>query len=161
MILYHGSNRDFTNVDLSKSRDRRDFGRGFYTTTMKEQAQHWGHTMFNCLGGDGIFLYEFEFEPSPDLSSKELKTLPLEYAASSYCFAQARYEKAVADRYTNNVIFPVTESTAKSHLLIKFDSVYQPPKPYPVLVIGRGWQLCCPCLPVAPLAQARPHWLQS
>jgi len=70
MILYHGSNHDFNNVDLSKSKDRRDFGKGFYTTTIKEQAQQWGYNMFNRQGGDGIFLYEFEFSPSSDLLSK-------------------------------------------------------------------------------------------
>ena len=38
MILYHGSNQDFSDVDLSKSKDKRDFGRGFYTTIIREQA---------------------------------------------------------------------------------------------------------------------------
>ncbi|MDR3224721.1 MAG: DUF3990 domain-containing protein [Clostridiales Family XIII bacterium] len=38
LILYHGSNQLFDTVDLSKSRDKRDFGRGFYTTTIREQA---------------------------------------------------------------------------------------------------------------------------
>ena len=65
MILYHGSNQDFSGVDLSKTKNRRDFGKGFYTTTIKEQAQQWGYTMFNRLGGDGIFLYEYEFSPGP------------------------------------------------------------------------------------------------
>jgi len=71
MIVFHGSNHDFNSVDLSKSKNRRDFGKGFYTTTIKEQAQQWGYNMFNRHGGDGIFLYEFEFSPSDDLSSKQ------------------------------------------------------------------------------------------
>jgi len=79
MILYHGSNHDFNNVDLSKSKDRRDFGRGFYTTTIKEQAQQWGYNMFNRLGGDGIFLYEFEFEPSPGLLTKKFLEISNEW----------------------------------------------------------------------------------
>jgi len=70
IILYHGSNHDFNNVDLSKSKDKRDFGKGFYTTTIKEQAQQWGFNMFNRFGGDGIFLYEFDFLPSSDLKKK-------------------------------------------------------------------------------------------
>ena len=41
MTLYHGSNQDFTVVDLSKSKDKRDFGKGFYTTTIKEQAMQY------------------------------------------------------------------------------------------------------------------------
>ena len=79
MILYHGSNHDFSSVDLSKSKDRRDFGRGFYTTTIKEQALQWGYNMFNRLGGDGIFLYEFEFLPSSDLLSKQFSKISDEW----------------------------------------------------------------------------------
>jgi hypothetical protein len=36
VMLYHGSNMVFEEVQLSKSRDKRDFGRGFYTTTIEE-----------------------------------------------------------------------------------------------------------------------------
>ena len=38
LTLYHGSNYSFDTVDLSKSKDKRDFGRGFYTTTLREQV---------------------------------------------------------------------------------------------------------------------------
>ena len=69
MILYHGSNCNFNQIDLKKSKNNRDFGKGFYTTTIKEQAQQWGYTMYNRLGGDGIFLYEYEFSPSPELTT--------------------------------------------------------------------------------------------
>ena len=79
MLLYHGSNQDFNAVDLSKSKDRRDFGKGFYTTTIKEQALQWGYNMFNRLGGDGIFLYEFDFLPSADLSSKRFSEISDEW----------------------------------------------------------------------------------
>ena len=62
MNLYHGSNHDFDSIDLSKSKDRRDFGRGFYTTTIKEQVQQWGYNMYNRLGGDGIYLASIEIK---------------------------------------------------------------------------------------------------
>ena len=71
MILYHGSNQSFSDVDLSKSKDKRDFGKGFYTTTIREQALQWGYNMFNRFDGEGIFLYEFDFSPSSDLKSKQ------------------------------------------------------------------------------------------
>jgi len=79
MTLYHGSNQDFNNVDLSKSKDRRDFGRGFYTTTIREQALQWGYNMFNRFGGEGIFLYEFEFSPSGNLKSKQFHEITDEW----------------------------------------------------------------------------------
>lgn len=37
--LYHGSNIVIEEIDLQKTRPYKDFGRGFYLTSMKEQAQ--------------------------------------------------------------------------------------------------------------------------
>jgi hypothetical protein len=79
MILYHGSNQNFNNVDLTKSKDKRDFGKGFYTTTIREQALQWGYNMFNRFGGEGIFLYEFDFSPSSDLKSKQFSEISDEW----------------------------------------------------------------------------------
>lgn len=41
MRLYHGSNMEVRKPSLQRSRRNTDFGRGFYTTTQKEQAEHW------------------------------------------------------------------------------------------------------------------------
>jgi len=41
MLVYHGSNVVVRKPSLLKSRKKTDFGRGFYTTTQKEQAEHW------------------------------------------------------------------------------------------------------------------------
>ena len=38
MILYHGSNIEIDKIDLGKCRPFKDFGRGFYTTLLREQA---------------------------------------------------------------------------------------------------------------------------
>lgn len=38
MILYHGTNLDIKVIDLALCRPYKDFGRGFYTTDMPEQA---------------------------------------------------------------------------------------------------------------------------
>ena len=71
LILYHGSNCDFSRVDLSKAKDKRDFGKGFYLTTLQNQAKDWAEVLFARFGGDGIFVYEFEFEIKPDLHIKQ------------------------------------------------------------------------------------------
>jgi hypothetical protein len=60
MILYHGSNVEFSTIDLSKSKDKRDFGRGFYMTTLKPQAESWAVRMYNRYGRTGSYVYEFE-----------------------------------------------------------------------------------------------------
>lgn len=41
MRLYHGSNVEVRKPSLRLSRKKTDFGRGFYTTTSAEQAEHW------------------------------------------------------------------------------------------------------------------------
>lgn len=37
--LYHGSNTTFEHIDLGKSQQNKDFGRGFYLTDIYEQAE--------------------------------------------------------------------------------------------------------------------------
>jgi hypothetical protein len=79
LILYHGSNQNFDEVDLSKSKDRRDFGRGFYTTILREQAEDWAIALFDRYKGDGIIIYETELELSGDLSVKSYEGLSEEW----------------------------------------------------------------------------------
>ena len=79
LILYHGSNKNFDVVDLSKSKDKRDFGRGFYTTTLREQAEDWAEALFDRHKGDGIFIYETELELTGDLSVKSYEGLSEEW----------------------------------------------------------------------------------
>ena len=79
LILYHGSNHDFDTIDLSKSKDKRDFGRGFYTTTIRQQAEDWASSLFDRYKGDGIFVYEMEFELPGSLSVKTYEGLSEEW----------------------------------------------------------------------------------
>lgn len=39
MILYHGTNIDFKAIDLDKCVPFKDFGKGFYLTDIREQAE--------------------------------------------------------------------------------------------------------------------------
>ena len=39
LVVYHGSCYEFENVDLNKSHNRRDFGKGFYTTILQSQSK--------------------------------------------------------------------------------------------------------------------------
>lgn len=53
MILYHGSYMEVKEPSLSFSRDNLDFGKGFYTTPIKEQAEKWAQR-FKRRGKKGI-----------------------------------------------------------------------------------------------------------
>ncbi|MBP3788682.1 MAG: DUF3990 domain-containing protein [Prevotella sp.] len=41
MILYHGTNEDFGDIDLNKSKPNKDFGQGFYLSREYTQAEEW------------------------------------------------------------------------------------------------------------------------
>ena len=79
LILYHGSNHNFDKVDLSMSKDKRDFGRGFYTTTIPDQAEDWAQALFDRYKGDGIFIYEMELVLANDFSIKKFDGLSEEW----------------------------------------------------------------------------------
>ena len=44
LVVYHGSCYEFENIDLNKSHNRRDFGKGFYTTILQSQSKEWGYS---------------------------------------------------------------------------------------------------------------------
>jgi hypothetical protein len=60
MTVFHGSNADFDKVSLDFAKDKRDFGRGFYTTTIREQAAAWAESMCRRSRTKTAYLYEFE-----------------------------------------------------------------------------------------------------
>lgn len=60
MILYHGSDCDFDEVDLGKSREKRDFGTGFYTTTISVQAEKWAMNKKIRNAGANAYVYVYE-----------------------------------------------------------------------------------------------------
>jgi len=63
MTLYHGSNTVVEKPDLSFSRLRTDFGRGFYLTPVKTQAESWARRFLREGGAAILSSYEFPFEP--------------------------------------------------------------------------------------------------
>jgi len=73
MMLYHGSNREVAAVDLSRCKPYKDFGRGFYLTTMEEQAELMAKRTARIFGGFPV-VTAFTFDGSAlskhDLSVK-------------------------------------------------------------------------------------------
>lgn len=71
MKLYHGTNNDFEKVLLSKCRPNKDFGRGFYLTNIRSQAQEMAirRTEFSGLGTPVVqeYLFDEDLLQSTDL----------------------------------------------------------------------------------------------
>ena len=64
MILYHGSNQLITKIDLSKSKDFKDFGRGFYLTKDYTRAVAMAQRTTAIIGEGSPEVSPFIFNPS-------------------------------------------------------------------------------------------------
>ena len=61
MLLYHGSNQEIVTVDLSCCKPYKDFGRGFYLTTIEEQAKLMAKRTARIFGGfPAVTAYTFD-----------------------------------------------------------------------------------------------------
>ena len=71
MILYHGSFVEINKPDLAHSRSNVDFGCGFYTTPLYEQAEKWCGK-FKRRGKDGI-ISRYAYDESRETELKTVK----------------------------------------------------------------------------------------
>lgn len=83
MKLYHGTVYDITEIDLSKSNSAKDFGKGFYLSSDKLQAERWAAFKSIQLNGTPkVYVFEFNeylFENS-ELSVKRFDGYTEEWA---------------------------------------------------------------------------------
>ncbi len=72
LVLYHGSNIAFEKIDLAKSHNRRDFGRGFYCTVLETQAEEWARRLYLRSRQGGIqHTYDVVVGPVADDNTME------------------------------------------------------------------------------------------
>ena len=62
MRLYHGTNVEFNEIDLSKSKVGKDFGCGFYLSADREQALELAKRKAEQSGEGELKVYEYEFD---------------------------------------------------------------------------------------------------
>lgn len=81
MILYHGSNTDVKEINLSICKPFRDFGKGFYLTDILVQAENMAKRTARIKGGSPVLnLYEIDddFMKNSSLHVKDFSTIPTE-----------------------------------------------------------------------------------
>lgn len=82
MILYHGSNTEILNIDLSKSKPGKDFGCGFYLSDNETQAFEMASFKAEQLGGKPIvtkFIFDKESLLLSDCKIKFFENYSLEW----------------------------------------------------------------------------------
>lgn len=79
LILFHGTIKVFDTIDLSKSHNRRDFGMGFYTTILENQAKEWAYRLSLREKCTKYFVYQYSFEENSTLDIKRFDGLTEEW----------------------------------------------------------------------------------
>jgi len=84
MILYHGTNKAFDTIDLTKSKPNKDFGQGFYLSREYSQAMEMAKTKFDQIktGFPTVLTYEVD-----EQQMNQLKVLPFD----AYTFEWAQF----------------------------------------------------------------------
>lgn len=84
MKLYHGTNADFTKIELAKCKPNKDFGRGFYMTDIKKQAQEMAVRRCDIAKTGIPIVQEYKFDESllftDELNVKRFETVSKEWA---------------------------------------------------------------------------------
>ena len=75
----YGTCFEFEKIDLNKSHNRRDFGKGFYTTVLRLQSKEWAYRLSLREKKDKYYVYEFLFEEESALKVKRFDTLNEEW----------------------------------------------------------------------------------
>lgn len=77
MLVYHTSDQCFVSPDVMHSRDALDFGKGFYVTRLKEQADKYAKRFLKV--GIDAFLHIFEYSPDAGLNIKKFDSYDEEW----------------------------------------------------------------------------------
>ena len=84
MILYHGSTIDISQIELSKSKPNKDFGRAFYLSEDREQAMEMAQfraefeetdPVLNVFEFDELLLQQFRYKRFEDYTEEERNRL--------------------------------------------------------------------------------------
>ena len=77
MILYHGTNADFGEIDLRKSKPNKDFGQGFYLSREYTQAMAMAKTKVEQLETGTPTVLTFEADARTQSAQHEGHHLPV------------------------------------------------------------------------------------
>lgn len=68
MLVYHSSNQCFSYPDTEQSRNAHAFGKGFYVTKLREQAEKYAGRFLKV--GSDAFLHIFDYLPDSEMRVK-------------------------------------------------------------------------------------------
>lgn len=119
MILYHGSNKLITRIDLTKSKNFKDFGKGFYLTKDYSRAVAMAQRTTTIMGEGSPEVSPFIFNPTKcpvDVKIKKFENRTAEWALFVLKNRERDYDHAFKHNY-DIVIGPVADSRVDAILM--------------------------------------------
>ena len=96
MIVYHGSSEKVPYPDVDHSFRALDFGKGFYVTSVREQAERWARRKASLTDGRAVVN---QYRMSEDFSGLRIKTFSDDLAEWIDFVCDCRDEKNVFQQY--------------------------------------------------------------
>jgi hypothetical protein len=128
-LLYHGSSHRVETVDLTKGARRRDFGRGFYTSTSRRQAERFAKIKARREQADFGFVNVFSFVWSPELKWKVFCEADAEWLL--FVLRNRSFGKTPPKRLADIIIGPVADDAVGVVLNQLIIGTYGDPATYP------------------------------
>lgn len=97
MNLYHGTNIDIVEIDLTKGNKYKDFGQGFYLTPDKDTAIRMAIKKARLFSGQPT-LITYEFDESTMNSNLRVKRFPIKATVEWLKFIAANRDKDCQDK---------------------------------------------------------------
>ena len=92
MILFHGTNTDIEKIDLSRSLNHKDFGKGFYLTDSRETAVRMATKKARLYGGKATLII-YEFDETALQSDLKVKVFPEKASVEWFVFVDANRDR--------------------------------------------------------------------
>ena len=92
MILFHGTNIDIETIDLSRSLNHKDFGKGFYLTDSRETAIRMAIKKARLFGGKATLIL-YEFDEAALHSDLKVKVFPEKATVEWFLFVDANRDR--------------------------------------------------------------------
>lgn len=127
MKLYHGTNADIEEIDLSRGLQYKDFGKGFYLTPNRETAVRMAKKRARLFGGTAT-LITYEFEEKALQSDLKTKIFPEKACVEWLLFVDANRDRGHHQPIHDNdiVVGPIANDGVVLQLTNYHEGIYSP-----------------------------------
>ena len=127
MRLYHGTNADIEQIDLSQGLRHKDFGKGFYATPDKATAIRMAQKKARLFGGMPT-LITYELDESAFQSELKIKRFPPKATVEWFLFIDANRDRknVTPVHFYDIVIGPIADDGVVLQLTNYREGIYSP-----------------------------------